>query len=203
MADPNDQSGAGTTASDQPGGNSSSPDIEAIVTRAVAAALGEQDKRFQGFQSLIDRKFRDMSRQFKTAGLSPEEREQLGEEEEGDELDMLRREVEILRSRDRFPRGADLLTKLSEAETLEDQLSLIEQAFNAGEITTGEAAQAAQAAVAQEAASTDTTPVPEVDRNSPGRELKPGLASALSSGGMTDEVADALLADAPKGALRG
>lgn len=202
MADPNDQSGAGTTASDQPGGNGSSPDIEAIVTRAVAAALGEQDKRFQGFQSLIDRKFKDISRQFKTAGLSPEEREQLEADGGDDELNELRREVEILRSRERFPRGADLMTKLADAESLEDQLALIEEAFNAGAITGAQAAQAADAAVSSDAGG-DETPVPEVDRNSPARSLRAGLQSSLQAGEMNDEIADALLADAPKGALRG
>lgn len=199
MADPNDQSVEGTTASDQPGGNANAPDLDAVVQKAVAAALEQTDKRFQGFQSLIDRKLSDVTRQFKTAGLSPEEQEQL----EADDNEALRRELEIYRMREQFPQGADVLLKIAKAETLDDQLSLIEQALSAGKLSQGEATQAAQAVVEQDAQTGgNEAPVPEVDRNNPQRELTPGLQSAMA-GEMTEEKADAVLETFnQKGALR-
>lgn len=193
MATTDDQSVDGTTASDQPGGSAQTPDLDTIVQRAVAAALEQTDKRFQGFQSLVDKKLQALSNQFKTVGLSPEEREQLEAEEGEDEITTLRRKVELYENRERFPKGADLMARLMEAESLDDQLALIEQAFGP------EAASQVAESVAEE--STDETPVPEVDRNSPMRPLKAGGQSALSADEMSEEVADALLANAGKGSL--
>lgn len=189
MATP-DQSSAGTGASDQPAGNAQGLDLEQIVSKVVAAVTAQTDTRMQGFQSLIDRKFSTLERQFKTAGLSPEEQEQLAEQDKDSRIAELERELALAQSRDRFPKGADLLSKLRGAESLEDQLALIEAAFQAGQISEGQAAQAAQAAANSAGGE---TPVPEVDRNSPAREIPQGVRSAIDSGEMNDEMADAIL----------
>lgn len=184
MATTDDQSGA-STASDQPGAtNGATPDLEDLVTRVAAAVTSQFDQRFQGFQSVQDKKLSALSREFKTARLSPEEQAQLDEETNDDELARLRLENQIYRSREQFPRGADLLSKLTQAESIEDQLAIIE-AF---------ASAAAPQAEAPEAPVADgEVLVPEVDRNSPGRPVKQGARSAIESGEMNEEIADAIL----------
>lgn len=180
-----EQSTEDSAASDQPGG-SSQVDIAGIVQQAVASALAEQDKRFQGFQSLVDKKLNQLSNQFKTVGLSPEEREQLAEEGDEDDVDLMRRELELHRMRDQFPRGVARLLALSGAESLEDQLALMEALEDPQA-----AAQAAEAIAQSEATQ---TPVPEVDPNNPSRPLTAGAQSALASGKVTsEEEADAIL----------
>lgn len=177
-----DQSADAILASDQPD-DGTTPDLEAIVQRAVAAALEQTDKRFQGFQSLMDKKLSDMSREFKTAGLSPEQQAQLAEEAEADEVQAMRRELDLHRMRDKFPKGVERLMKLAGATSLEDQLTLMESLVDAQV-----AAQEAEAVIDD-----GGTPVPEVDRNSPARPVTQGARSAVESGEMNDEIADAIL----------
>ncbi len=181
MADLTDQPVEDTDASDQPVGNGQATDLDEIVRRAVAASMESVDKRFQGFQSLMDRKLGDVQRQFKTAGLSPEEQEQLDAQDRETEVEMLRRKVELYERQKDYPVGASILAQLTQAESLEDQLSILEQAL---------AARAAQAPVTPNA----DVPVPEVDRNNPARAMKPGVRTALETGVVdSDEVADAIL----------
>ena len=193
MTDQIDQSGDTTGASDQPAG-SASPDLEAIVTK-VAAALGQSiDQRFQGFQSTIDKKLGTFQRELQAASLSPEEREQFDAQTSEEKMAELQRKVDLYEQRDRYPRGADLLAKLFEADSLDAQLALIESSLGSEA-----AAQVAETVAAQ--ADGNVTPVPEVDRNNPGRPIQAGAQSALTSDEMNDAAADAILASAGKGAL--
>lgn len=187
MATTSDQSGA-STASDQPGAEGNAPDLDAIVQRAVAAALEQTDKRFQGFQSLMDKKLEGISREFKTAGLSPEQQAQLEEETEAEETERMRRELELYRMREQFPRGADRLLAIFRSSSLEDQLAILESLEDPKA-----AAQAAETLEGETPSQGDETPVPEVDRNSPSRPLKQGARSAVASGEMNDEIANAIL----------
>jgi hypothetical protein len=185
MATLDDQSTDGTTASDQPGDPAANVDLAGIVQQAVKAALAEQDARFQGFQSLMDKKLASLSKEFKTARLSPEEQAQLEAESEEEDLDLMRRELELHRMRDKFPRGVQRLLALTGAESLEDQLALME--------SLEDPQAAAQAAEAIATAEANETPVPEVDPNNPARPLKAGFSSSVTGGEMTDEMADAIL----------
>lgn len=198
MADLDDQSVDGAGASDQPAATAETPDLEAIVTRVAATITGQLDKRFQGFQSQIDKKLGTMTREFQAAGLSPEQREQLDESDREAETAALRRKVELYELAGQYPRGVELMSALmgDDVPDLEAQLALIEQKFGAGA-----AAQVAEAAAGQEPASGAQTPVPEVDRNNPSRELQHGAQSAITADEMTDEAADAILAGLGKGAL--
>lgn len=186
MATIDDQSEEGTTASGQPGGDAT-PDLASIVQKAVTAALAQTDERFSGFQSLIDKKFERLSKEFKTARLSPEEQAQLAEEGEEDDVEQMKRELELHRMRDKYPRGVARLLALSSSESLEDQLAFAE-ALEDPKV-------AAQVEEAVADAAGDNAPVPEVDPNNPSRPLKSGAQSATASGKVdSDEVADAILA---------
>jgi multidrug efflux pump subunit AcrB len=185
MADLNDQLVDEDGASDQPAAPSTSPSLEEIVKAAVAELAPHLDKRFEGFQSLVDKKFGKLASEFQTARLSPEEQEQLAAESEDEEIEAMRRELELLRMKDQFPRGVARLMALSQSTSLEDQLALME--------ALEDPQAAAQEAQAQAEAEGDPTPVPEVDRNNPQRPLKAGLEAALAQGEMTDDIADAIL----------
>lgn len=192
-----DQSGNDDGASDQPAETSQAPDLEAIVTRVAAALDGKLDKRFQGFQSVIDKKIGTLQRELQAASLSPEEREQFDAQTTEAETDALRRQVALFELAEQFPKAAPLMRQIMSADSLDAQLALIEQSFGAGA-----AAQAAQAAASAEApASPAETVVPEVDRNNPSRTVEQGLASALSADEMTDAAADAILGSLGKGGL--
>lgn len=188
MTEPIDQSDEGTTASDQPGSNGSGFDLEALVTRVAAAVEAQTEKRFQGFQSVIDKKLGKLSDQFKTAGLSPEQQAQLEDESENDDVEQMRRELELHRMRDKYPRGVERLLRLSSSESLEDQLAFAEA------LEDPKVAAQVEEAIA-EAADGAETPVPEVDRNNPSRPVKAGAQSSITSGVVdNDETADAILA---------
>jgi hypothetical protein len=132
----------------------------------------------------VDKKFAALSKEFKTARLSPEEQEQLEEESNEEDVDLMRRRLELYEMQEQFPRGVARMLKLSGAESLEDQLALMESLEDPQA-----AAQAAEAIATGEG----TESVPEVDPNNPSRPLKPGYASSIASGEMTDEIADAIL----------
>ena len=195
MTDPIDQPEDGSAASDQPSTGAETPDLEAIVTSAVTAALEATDKRFRGFQSTIDKKLGELQDQFKTAALTPEQRVQLEEEEEAEMTQAERRELEIYRQREKFPKGVEVLTKLLRMGSLEEQLEFVEG-------LTPAQAQQVQAALAEGAEGTEPAvpvageqPVPEVDRNNPARPVKPGLGAAVDGGDMSDELADAIFSE--------
>lgn len=190
-----DQSGnVSDPSAEAPVVTTQAPDLDAIVQRIV----GETDKRFQGFQSMMDRKLGDVTRQFesklKTVGLSQEEREQLDSETEAQETQRLKQEIALLRLRKDKPDAVDFFMEVMGAESLEDQLAVIEQKLGA---------KAAAQVADQVANAPDGTPqAPEIDRNSPSRTKSAGMSSALEGGAdMTDELAQTILESGSKGIL--
>lgn len=192
-----DQSGAATEASaDAPSGTAQMPDLDAIVSRIAA----ESDKRFQGFQSMIDRKLGDVTRQFdaklKTVGLSQEEREQLEAETEAQEIQRLRQENTLLQLRKDKPDAVDFFMEVMSAESLENQLAIIEE-----HLGKKAAAQVEQAVNEANEADNSSTETPEIDRNNPARQKGTSLAGALQGQEMTDELAETILKSGSKGIL--
>jgi hypothetical protein len=158
----------------------------------TAAMNAEFDKRFQGFQSLLDRRTSEFQRELaelKTADLSPEEQEQFETRKRDEEIAALRRENELLQMRREFPEEVDLLEDFFKKSSLQDQLELL-SAF--------------RKAQAEEAPSgdTDAQPTP-VDKNSNPR--KPTLTlSDVEGGNMTNDLADKVIESVgnEKGILR-
>lgn len=192
-----DQSGTTPEASaEAPSGEAQTPDLDAIVSRIAA----ESDKRFQGFQSMIDRKLGDVSRQFdaklKTVGLSQEEREQLEAETEAQEIQRLRQENTLLQLRKDKPDAVDFFMEVMGADSLENQLAIIEE-----HLGKKAAAQVEQAVNEANEAASGSTETPEIDRNNPARSKGASLAGALQGQDMTDEMAEAILASGSKGIL--
>lgn len=93
-----------------------------------------------------------------------------------EELERLRMENQVLALAVTHPKASQILKQLTDAPTLQEQAELIER------LATGQQA-----------------PVPEVDRNNRPRPLTPGIESALAGAEMTEELADILIANAPKG----
>jgi hypothetical protein len=187
-----------TEASEQPLGTGGEADIEAIVSRAVAKVLDTSlDKRFQGFQSVIDRKFNPLAtavEQLKTAGLTPEEQEQLNQDEQAREIERLRTENAMLSLRKDNPEAVDFFMEAMSKESLEDQIAYIASRLGR------ETATAVQEALEEEGA-LDEAAVPVTDPNNPARKQKPLGANTAAGQQMSDAVADAILSTAPKGAL--
>lgn len=98
------------------------------------------------------------------------------DEPDDDETATLRQENELLKLAATNPAGVKAMQALIGAGTLEEQVLALQALL-------------------------DGRPVPQVDRNNAPRPLRSGLQSALSADGMSDEVADALLGTAGKGAL--
>lgn len=98
------------------------------------------------------------------------------DDEPDDEAANLRQENELLKLAATHPAGVKAMQALIQGGTLEDQVSALQALM-------------------------DGRPVPQVDLNNSPRPLRSGVQSALSADGMSDEVADALLGSAGKGAL--
>lgn len=181
MAEELDQSAEDAGASAETPASSNAVDLDAVM-----AALGKKiDERFSGFQSLIDKKVSPLASQLeelKTAGMSPEEREQLEEEAAKSRVSALERENQLLKLRTSEPDAVDFLMALESAESFEDQLALVKSKFGAGA--------AAQVEAAVEAAEGETTPA--VDPNNPARPSQQGIVAGLS-GEMNEQIADALM----------
>lgn len=92
--------------------------------------------------------------------------------EVNDDAEDLRLENEILRLQTSHPNGSAALEALSRTSTLSEQAAILEAYVS----TKGQSLQ----------------PEP-VDMNSPGRDLRMGLQTALASGQMNDEIADVIL----------
>lgn len=189
-----DQPGDAPDASVQtPVAQAQTPDLDAIVQRFAEMT----DKRFQGFQSMIDRKFGEVSRNFetklKTVGLSPEEREQLESDSADEEIQRIRQENTLLKLRKDKPDAVDFFMEVMSAESLEDQLAIIESKLGAQA--------AAQVAESVAEATEKPAATPEVDRNNPPRSKELGLPSALAGAEMTDELAETILKSGSKGIL--
>lgn len=177
-----DQSGAGTGASSQPSGNATGADLEAIVQKAVTAALAGVDARFSGFQSLMDKKLATLTRQLKTPGDSGDPEGQ-PDDEEVSELEELRRTVALYEFAEKYPKEVALFKSVMGKGSLEEQLQAI-SAFTAA--MTPPAADSNPDADGSEGGD---EPAPEVDGNNPARP-KLTLTGAIDS----DEKADLILA---------
>jgi hypothetical protein len=184
VAEAADQSTEDTDASaEAPASPGSAVDLDAII----AALDGKLNERFSGFQSLIDKRISPLAEQLdelKTAGMSPEEREQLEDQATTDHYAKLERENAMLKLRSTNPDAVDFLMSLDQAESFEDQLGLIATKFGQ------KVADNVEAAAQDEAEGEEATPA--VDPNRSARSKAPGIQAALD-GQLTDASADALL----------
>jgi hypothetical protein len=171
-----------------------SPPAPDAVLEAVMARLDKTlDKRFSGFQSIIDTKIGGLSSQFaqlQRQSLSPEE---IAEQEQSDakaENEKLRQENQLLRLRADHPDAVDLITGAMGTATLEEQVAFIESRLGKQAVK-----QIEEAVEADESADSGES-IPN-----PGTKPKMGAQSASFAGEMTSEMADAVLANQPRGAL--
>lgn len=169
-----------------------SPDIETIVAKFVAAQNVETDKRFKGFQSLIDRKLGTLTQEFdaklKTV-LSPEEQAQLDQSSEAQELAELRQYKQVMEFRKEHPEAVDFFMEAMSQGSFEDQIAYIESKL--GKAATQDLVDEAAA----DAMVSEGGPAPVVDANNPSRpSSRLGVAAALAQGEMNDAKADAILA---------
>jgi hypothetical protein len=175
------------TGGDQPSGNTSFS-----LDDLKAAMSAEFDNRFQGFQSLLDRRTGELRKELddlKTADLTPEEQEQESTRKQNERVARLERENEILRMRKDYPEEVDLLTEFFEKSSLQDQLALL-SAFRK-----------AKAEAEPTDGGADAQPTP-VDKNSNPRRTELTLGDV--GGAMNDQLADKVLETAgnEKGLLR-
>lgn len=186
----NDQPSGGTGASSQPSGTDNAG-LEAIVQKAVTAALAGVDSRFSGFQSLMDKKLATLSRQLKTSDGSDDPEGQLDDESES-ELETLKRELALYQFAEQYPNEVKLFKAVMGQGSLEEQLQAI-RSFTA-------TAEGAATPASDEPAGDGEAdePAPEVDGNNPARP-KISLKGAIDS----EEKADLILGQfaGRKGAL--
>ena len=182
---------AGASAADE----AQSPPAPDPVLEAVMARLDKTlDKRFSGFQSLMDSKIGGLSTQFaqlQRQSLSPEE---IAEQEQTDakaENEKLRQENQLLRLRTDHAEAVDLITGAMGTATLEDQIAFIESRLGKQAVKQIEAA-----VEADESADSGESSIPN-----PGTKPKMGAQSASFAGEMSEEMADAVLSNQPRGAL--
>lgn len=157
------------------------PDLQGMLSQFRKELQADSDKRIQGFQGLLDRRdaeYRAMLDELKTAGLEPEQQEQVKANKLQQERDSLKRQVEILSMRKDFPEEVDVLMGLLEGKSLQDQLALLKGFRKTQEATTDSEEEQSEEA---------STPV---DRNNPKRKSSPSLLDAASN--MTKEKAQAL-----------
>lgn len=151
--------------------------LDALVAKLTA----DFDKRFQGFQGLLDRRdaeYRQMLEDAKLASLEPEEREQVQTSTLQRKLDDAQRKLEILQMRKDFPEEVDLLSSLLEGKSLQDQLTLL--------------ASFRKAEAANESQGEDEAEQPTpVDRNNPKRKTEFSLADAATK--MNKELSEKIL----------
>lgn len=163
------------------------PDLDALVSKLTA----DLDKRFSGFQGLLDRRdseYRQMLEDLKTADLSPEEREQEQASRLKTELEQYKRKVEILNMRKDFPEEVDLLTALLEGQSLQDQLSLLAKFRKV------------EAAAKPQEGDNEEQPTP-VDGNNAPRRSSLSLADAATK--MNKELSEKILNDSNEPGILG
>lgn len=175
---------------DQSGeGAPKTPDVDLSAIKTAMEA--EFDKRFQGLQSLLDRRTSDFQRSLedlKTAELTPEEQEQVREREQAKKVAALERENQLLKMRKNFPEEVDLLEQFFSADSLESQLDLLSKFRKA------------QAEAEAQGAEAAGQPTP-VDKNNPSRKQELSLADMAER--MSGELADKILGQSSeKGLLR-
>lgn len=142
------------------------------------------DKRFSGFQSLMDQKLGTFSaelEELKTANLTPEEQEQLDTRKRLEETERLRRENALLKLRKQYPDEVDFLEQFFGAQSLEEQVLATASFRNP------------KAAAAESDEDEEPEPTP-VEANNPRRKTK---ASPADTGqAMSNEIADQILSAA-------
>jgi hypothetical protein len=169
-----------TQGGDQPQGNP--VDLDALV-----AKMNENfDKRFQGFQGLLDRRdaeYREMLESLKDSELSPEEQEEARARKLEQERDALKRQIELLSMRKDYPDEVDFMAELMQKSSYQDQLEAL-RAFRK--------AQAAANPTGDETSESEAggEPTPVVGNN-PKRNVGPSLDDAAK--GMTKELSESIL----------
>jgi hypothetical protein len=143
-------------------------DLDTLFDRLNA----ENDKRFQGFQSILDRRsqeLRDELDSLKSANLTPEEQEQAEANKLKVENENLKRKNQILSMRKEHPEEVDLLESFLDAGSLQEQLTLLSKfrKAQAPAVPEGEQPEAAEGG--------EPTPV---DKNNPARPSQPSLEAA-------------------------
>lgn len=117
-------------------------DFEKFKTEFLNEINKTIDTRFSGFQSIIDRRDKNVEskwkaydetlKELKSRTLSDEEREQLEQRAEAEEFAALKAENELLKlGKEYEPEIVDTFTKLLQAETPRDQLEIM-KAFRTG-----------------------------------------------------------------------
>lgn len=163
--------------SDQP----QNVDLDALLAKVNEGF----DKRFQGFQGLMDRRdaeYREMLESLKTAELSPEEQEQARTKKLQEERDELKRQIELLSMRKDYPDEVDFITELMQKQSYQDQLEALRQFRKAQAIA------APEGDSPDGEASGEPTPV---DGNNPPRKTQPSLVDAKDK--MTKDLSDSIL----------
>lgn len=163
-------------------------DLDGLKAAILEAIKGDNDKRFQGLQGLMDRRDAELRKELedlKTADLEPEQREQVQASRLEKELADSKRQIEILSKRKDFPEEVDLLTEFMNADSLEKQLALL-AAFR--KVTTAPKSLGDEAV--EEAA--------PVDGNNPRRGAE---ASISDVGEMTAAKADKLIGSSDEGGI--
>lgn len=175
-----EQPNEGVDQPQEPTKEAPSVDLSAVQE----ALMSELDKRFSGFQGLLDKRtaqFETQLAELKTADMSPEEREQFAASEAQKKVERLERENELLRQRKQYAEEVDLLEEFFKQGSLTDQLALL--------------AKFRKAVAAEEPQGGDDAGQPTpVDMNNPKRRTDISIADA--SGKMDEQLADKLLGSA-------
>jgi hypothetical protein len=157
-----------------------------VDVAAIEAALtAKMNERFAGFQRVIaekDQTIGSLSNQleeFKSAGLSDAEREQLREQKLRAENAALRAQLDLVNLTPEFPDEMPLFRELMTAKSAQDQLAVIRRIRSA--------AKAAPVVVPETPAEAEEESG-TIDPNNPAR-----TASYYGGGEMTDAVSEAIL----------
>jgi hypothetical protein len=207
MADGLDQSPGSATDASEAAATPVAPAIPDLETTILQPLVKKFDERFSGFQSIYDQKLAGITRaisDLKTAGLSPEEQEQVANETAMAENQRLAAENALLRAAQEGPeaaRAVAVFQKITGAQTLEEQLAVIRAEY--GPKAADQAEQAAATAAAESAQeATSTAAPPSGNPNNPARTKAATLAGYNDGDPMTAELAAAIMnAASDKGAL--
>ncbi len=200
MSDDLNQPGDEGQASNTPLTTSNQPDLDSVITRAVTEALKGVDSRFTGFQSLIDRKFGEISKdvgRLRKAALPPEDADAEADADLQREIEALRQQNQMLQLRRDHPEAVDFLMDLfgEDRQSFEAQIAFIESKFGP------KAAQQVEEAVEAAADAIASNPV---DPNNPARAKDVALSTATAmarTGKLTEESAMTILRNAGRGSL--
>jgi hypothetical protein len=177
-------SAGAAAASPEPG--TVSPEIEKIKTELASAFTAQINERVGGLQRVIagkDETIKALGKEleeFKTAGLSEDEREQLQSRQLREENERLQSQLELERLGKDYGAELPIFQELLAASSAKDQLEMLRKLRTpAAPVEQAPAAPAAPA-------------VPDVDPNNPMRSAPTGVV--LPDGRlMTDELADQIL----------